>query len=100
MSNDNLIVIDGNEVPFEEGETVLEVAAKVGLDIPTLCYDPRLDPAGKDAADLTRTVASTLEQAIADRPAQWLWMYKRWKYVPQGQDPSRFPYYARSYKSG
>ena len=28
------------------GETVVEVARREGVDIPTLCHDPRLDPAG------------------------------------------------------
>lgn len=38
--------IDGVEVPFTEGETVLEVAQRHQKDIPTLCYDPRLEPFG------------------------------------------------------
>jgi predicted molibdopterin-dependent oxidoreductase YjgC len=46
MSDDRLIVIDGNEIRFDEGETVLQAAARAEIDIPTLCYDPRLDPAG------------------------------------------------------
>ncbi len=47
MSDNNpLIVIDGNEVSFEPGETVLEVAKRAEIEIPTLCWDPRLSPAG------------------------------------------------------
>ena len=46
MTDDRLIVIDGNEINFEEGETVLQAAARAEIEIPTLCYDPRLDPAG------------------------------------------------------
>jgi formate dehydrogenase alpha subunit len=38
--------IDGVAAEFAEGETVLEVARRTGIDIPTLCYDPRLKPAG------------------------------------------------------
>ncbi len=45
-SNGKYVVIDGNEVSFEEGETVLQVARRVGIEIPTLCYDDRLSPAG------------------------------------------------------
>lgn len=41
-----LIVIDGNEVDFCPGETVLEAATRIEVNIPTLCHDPRLDPAG------------------------------------------------------
>lgn len=38
--------IDGVEVTFFEGETVLEIAQRHQKDIPTLCYDPRLEPFG------------------------------------------------------
>ena len=38
--------IDGIEVTFSDGETVLEVAQRHQKDIPTLCYDPRLEPFG------------------------------------------------------
>ena len=40
------IEIDGIEVPFSEGETILEVAQRHQKEIPTLCYDPRLEPFG------------------------------------------------------
>ena len=38
--------IDGVEVAFSEGETILEVAQRHQKEIPTLCYDPRLEPFG------------------------------------------------------
>jgi formate dehydrogenase alpha subunit len=38
--------INGATASFEAGETVLEVARRLGITIPTLCYDPRLEPAG------------------------------------------------------
>jgi len=38
--------LDGREVTFAPGESVLEVARRHGIEIPTLCHDPRLDPAG------------------------------------------------------
>lgn len=38
--------IDGVEVAFSEGETVLEIAERHQKEIPTLCYDPRLEPFG------------------------------------------------------
>lgn len=40
------IQIDDVEVTFSEGETVLEVAERHQKEIPTLCYDPRLEPFG------------------------------------------------------
>ncbi|MFQ6034323.1 MAG: formate dehydrogenase subunit alpha [Sedimentisphaerales bacterium] len=38
--------IDGRKVTVEEGTTILEAAKTVGIDIPHLCYDPRLRPIG------------------------------------------------------
>ena len=42
----NKIEIDGVEVGFTEGETLLEIAQRHQKEIPTLCYDPRLEPFG------------------------------------------------------
>ena len=41
----SLLVIDGNEVDVRPGETILHAARRIGIDIPTLCHDDRLDPA-------------------------------------------------------
>ena len=38
--------IDGKSFDFFEGESMLEVARRNDISIPTLCHDPRLDPAG------------------------------------------------------
>jgi len=46
VSETGQITLQGREVPFRPGETLLEVAQRHGLEIPTLCHDPRLDPAG------------------------------------------------------
>lgn len=40
------LTIDSKEISVPEGTTVLEAARKMGLDIPSLCYDPRLEPFG------------------------------------------------------
>ena len=34
------------EVSFTPGETIYEVASRHSAEIPTLCYDKRLDPFG------------------------------------------------------
>jgi predicted molibdopterin-dependent oxidoreductase YjgC len=46
MSESKPIVIDGNEIPWREGETILQAARRLEIDIPTLCHDPRIRPAG------------------------------------------------------
>src|SRR5262245_14774676 len=40
------MTLDGEVVAFREGETIYEVARRLTRDIPTLCYDPRLEPFG------------------------------------------------------
>jgi len=40
------LTLDGKPVAFTPGETILEVARRQGADVPTLCYDPRLDAFG------------------------------------------------------
>ena len=40
------MTLDGEDVSFENGETIYEVAERHRKQIPTLCYDPRLEPFG------------------------------------------------------
>lgn len=40
------MTLDEEEVTFAEGETIFAVAARQDVNIPTLCYDPRLEPFG------------------------------------------------------
>ena len=40
------VQLNGQTYDAYEGETVLDVANRVGIEIPTLCHDPRLEPAG------------------------------------------------------
>lgn len=46
MESTNLMVINGNEFPFEPGETILEVARRGQIDIPTLCHLKGTIPTG------------------------------------------------------
>jgi NADH dehydrogenase/NADH:ubiquinone oxidoreductase subunit G len=38
--------INGKEIGANTGETILEAASRVGIEIPTLCYHPALTPSG------------------------------------------------------
>ena len=40
------LTIDGKQITARQGQTVLQVALANGIDIPNLCYDPRLAPSG------------------------------------------------------
>ena len=73
MSNvENIkIIIDGNEVECRTDETYLDIAERNGIKIPTVCYHPALEPAGKcrvcvveeEIGEKTRIVASCKELA-------------------------------------
>ena len=40
------VVIDGRKATFHEGMTILEAAAQIDIDIPTLCHRPEISPTG------------------------------------------------------
>ena len=44
MSNKINVVLNGKIVEGIEGETILQLANRNNIDIPTLCHDPRLEP--------------------------------------------------------
>lgn len=50
--------------------------------------------------DVTQKVVSVFDDVIRRHPGNWLWMYKRWKYVPRHSSADRYPFYAREYGSG
>ena len=50
---------------------------------------------GKAIEQLTREIARILENEIKVHPELWLWMYKRWKYIPSGRAPTGYPFYAK-----
>jgi predicted molibdopterin-dependent oxidoreductase YjgC len=46
MADQNIIVINGNEFSFEPGESILDVARRNSIDIPTLCHLKRAAATG------------------------------------------------------
>jgi predicted molibdopterin-dependent oxidoreductase YjgC len=46
MASKSLIVIDGHDFRFAPGDTILDVAQRNGIDIPTLCYLRGASPTG------------------------------------------------------
>lgn len=40
------LALDGRTVAFNPGDTLYEVALRHGREVPSLCYDPRLEPFG------------------------------------------------------
>lgn len=46
MSETVTLSIDGHAVSVPAGTTIWDAARGIGIDIPVLCHDPRLDPVG------------------------------------------------------
>lgn len=64
-----------------------------GLELPV---EPYLEMEAEAATDaLTARVTGVLEDFLRRQPDHWLWTYKRWKYLPEGESPARYPFYAR-----
>ena len=57
--------------------------------------DPMPHDTQEAGGDLTQAIAKVLECEIRKDPGCWLWMYKRWKYVPTGVSLDKYPYYAK-----
>ena len=45
---------------------------------------------------ITHEVAAMMEEMIQRYPGQWLWSYKRWRYLPPGANRAAFPFYAHA----
>jgi len=58
------ITIDGLEVVAQPGQTVLEAAQAPGIDVPTLCHHPALEPIGA-----CRVCLVEIEKQLALQPA-------------------------------
>lgn len=64
------------------------------------CFAPIPPPAGGEnegdpEAVLTRQLTALTERLVREYPEQWLWMYKRWKYVGPGRARHEYPFYAK-----
>ena len=62
-------LLNGRRVEFSPGETVLEAARRAAISIPTLCYDPRLDPAGSCRLCVVRAKDGAAFSAACTLPA-------------------------------
>ena len=71
MTAENTIAINGNEFSFETGETILDVARKHDIDIPTLCHLKGANPTGVcricvvEVEGTDRLMASCATEAVA-----------------------------------
>ena len=65
------LIIDGKPVSTPAGTTILNAAKSAGVDIPHLCYDPRVEPIGACRlcgvkVEGTRGLVAACAQAVSD----------------------------------
>lgn len=53
------------------------------------------ETAATEPEAITRGIVSAMEHMIQYWPGQWMWAYRRWKRWQPGDDPKRFPWYAK-----
>jgi predicted molibdopterin-dependent oxidoreductase YjgC len=60
------LTIDGKAVTGVEGQTIMEVAREKGIDIPSLCYHPRLSKSGACRVCLVRINGKMLKASCCE----------------------------------
>jgi len=46
MSSEQTFLLDGKEIPFQEGDSIMDAALRAGAYIPHLCHNPEFTPHG------------------------------------------------------
>jgi NADH-quinone oxidoreductase subunit G len=68
--SEQTLTINGVTVSYRPGETILEAARRVNIDIPTLCHDDRIEPAAACRICLVEVEGSRLMQPSCHSKAQ------------------------------
>ena len=78
MDLQNIIIINGNEFSFEPGESILDIARRNSIDVPTLCHLKAAAPTGacrvcvvevEGARSLVASCAATAAKKMVVRTA-------------------------------
>lgn len=64
------LTIDGKRIEAAAGTTILEAARNIGIDIPTLCYHPRLRPLGHCRLCVVEVEGVAAPLTSCDHPVQ------------------------------
>ncbi len=65
-----ILEIDGREVEVAPGTTLLEASDRLGIDVPTLCHEPRMAPAGVCRLCMVRIEGERLPAAACVRAVE------------------------------
>ena len=61
MSSSNNFKLDGKEIPFRDGQTVMDAALEAGEYIPHLCHNPEFKPHGSCRVCMVKTIGDCKE---------------------------------------
>jgi Kdo2-lipid IVA lauroyltransferase/acyltransferase len=56
---------------------------------------PPADLSILNESEASLSMTKMLEDVVRENPEYWLWSYKRWKYIPEGADAGKYPFYSR-----
>ena len=60
-----------------------------------IVFHPRIEfQAEATFQEMAQACWNQFEPFVRTNPAPWLWMYKHWRYRPEGADPTAYPFYA------
>jgi Kdo2-lipid IVA lauroyltransferase/acyltransferase len=86
-------IVFGFCIPDEQGEYYVHTVDPIPVN--QLAQLPDGATPEETLTQGCQLIADRLETAIRAHPQAWLWMYKRWKFIPPGAAPDAFPFYAR-----
>jgi len=73
---------------------LMALPAPDGRQIIRFC-DPIYIPREESIQSAMQRCWDVFEPVIRGQPELWLWMYKHWRYLPEGAEPSTYPAYAQ-----
>lgn len=73
---------------------IMALPAPDGRQIIRFC-EPLFIPPDESIQSAMQRCWAVFEPVIRAHPELWLWMYKHWRYRPEGADPATYPAYAQ-----
>ena len=67
------VTINGQQLQVEEGQTILQACRVLGIEVPTLCYEPKLAPYGACRICVSRSRDRTTRPSAAARTSRRGW---------------------------
>ena len=107
LPNEGGVFVDFFGLPVPVSKTVSALSERSGAHIVyVFCtadsdgvYTAKASEGGVEGDKSVQALTNALEAEIRVNPGKWLWMYKRWRYIPDGCPEEKYPYYSERWKS-